>query len=67
MARKKKEGKKLGRPKGSLAKVIKLSGKENEIKLMLEKRVSVSAIERIHEVNRLNVRSFIETRKLRSE
>ncbi len=67
LARKKKEGKKLGRPKGSLAKVTKLTGKEKEIKLMLEKKVSVSAIARILEVNRLTVRNFIETRKLRSK
>jgi putative DNA-invertase from lambdoid prophage Rac len=67
LARKKKEGKKLGRPKGSLAKITKLTGKENEIKLLLEKKVSVSAIARILEVNRLTVRNFIVTRKLRSE
>ena len=47
LARKKSEGKKLGRPKGSLAKVTKLTGRENEIKLLLEKRVSVSAMGRI--------------------
>lgn len=64
LARKKKEGKKLGRPKGSLAKVTKLSGKENEIKVLLEKRVSVSAIGRILGVNRLTVRHFIKTRNL---
>jgi DNA invertase Pin-like site-specific DNA recombinase len=64
LARKKKEGKKLGRPKGSLAKVTKLTGKENEIKLLLEKRVSVSAIARILGVNRLTVRHFIKTRNL---
>lgn len=64
LARKKMEGKKLGRPKGSLAKVTKLTGKENEIKLLLEKKVSVSAIARILEVNRLTVRHFIKTRKL---
>ena len=32
LARKKREGKKLGRPKGSLSKHTKLSGKEEEIK-----------------------------------
>ena len=65
LARKKKEGKKLGRPKGSLAKVVKLTGRENEIKLLLEKRVSVSAIARIFGVNRLTVHNFIKTRKLK--
>ncbi len=34
---KKKEGKRLGEPKASLAKVAKLTGRENEIKLLLEK------------------------------
>jgi DNA invertase Pin-like site-specific DNA recombinase len=66
LARKKKEGKKLGRPKGSFSKVTKLTGKENEIRLLLEKKVAVSAIARILGVNRLTVRSFIETRQLRS-
>jgi len=32
LARKKSEGKKLGRPKGSFSKVTKLTGKEEEIK-----------------------------------
>lgn len=63
LARKKKEGKKLGRPKGSLSKITKLTGKENEIKLLLEKKVSVSAIARILGVNRLTVRHFIKTKK----
>jgi len=64
LARKKKEGKKLGRPKGSLTKITKLTGKENEIKLLLEKKVSVSAIARIFGVNRLTVRHFIKTKNV---
>lgn len=67
LARKKKEGKKLGRPKGSFSKVTKLTGKENEIRLLLEKKVAVSAIARILGVNRLTVRNFIETRQLRPD
>jgi DNA invertase Pin-like site-specific DNA recombinase len=66
LARKKKEGKKLGRPKGSLAKTTKLTGKEDFIREMLEKKISVSAIARILGVHRLTVRNFIETRKLKT-
>jgi DNA-binding CsgD family transcriptional regulator len=43
---------------------VKLSGKEEDIKKLLDKKVAVSAIARILDVNRLTVRSFIETRKL---
>ncbi len=65
LARKKSEGKKLGRPKGSLSKNTKLSGKEEQIQELLDKAVSVSAIARIMGVNRLTVDSFIKSRKLR--
>jgi DNA invertase Pin-like site-specific DNA recombinase len=40
LARKKSEGMKLGRPKGSLSKKTKLSGKEEQIKELLEKDIS---------------------------
>ncbi|MDR3236325.1 MAG: hypothetical protein LBT48_06325 [Prevotellaceae bacterium] len=40
MARKKAEGVILGRPKGSKSKVKKLTGKEAEIKALLDKKVS---------------------------
>jgi putative DNA-invertase from lambdoid prophage Rac len=64
LARKKAEGKRLGRPKGSLNKQVKLSGKEEIIKELLQKKISVCAIARILEVNRLTVDSFIRSRKL---
>lgn len=64
LARKKSEGKKLGRPKGSLSKETKLSGKEEQIRELLSKKVSHSAIARIMGVNRLTVKQFVETRKL---
>lgn len=64
LARKKSEGMRLGRPKGSQNKEVKLSGKEEDIKKLLDKKVAVSAIARILDVNRLTVRNFIETRKL---
>jgi DNA invertase Pin-like site-specific DNA recombinase len=44
LARRKSEGQTLGRPKGSLSKETKLTGKEEEIKDLLRKKVSVSAI-----------------------
>lgn len=65
LARKKAEGKKLGRPKGSLSKKTKLTGKEEIIKDLLKNRVSVCAIGRILNVNRMTVSSFIKSRKLR--
>src|SRR5947208_14612334 len=47
LARKKSEGKRLGRPKGKLSAVTKLSGKEEAIKELLQKNISQSAIARI--------------------
>ena len=64
LARKKSEGMRLGRPKGSQNKEVKLTGKEEDIKKLLDKQVAVSAIARILDVNRLTVRSFINTRKI---
>lgn len=65
LARKKSEGMKLGRPKGSLSKQTKLSGKEDEIKVLLEKEISYSGIGRILGVHRLTVKNFVESRKLK--
>lgn len=67
LARKKAEGKKLGRPFGSLSKKTKLSGKEKIIKEYLKNRVSVSAIGRILNVNRMTMANFIKSRKLREK
>lgn len=64
LARKKSEGTQLGRPKGRLSKVTKLTGKENDILALLRKHVSHSAIARLMEVNRATVRTFILSRKL---
>ncbi len=60
LARKKAEGVILGRPKGSKSKCLKLSGKENEIRQLLEKKVSASAIGRILGVHRLTVSAFLK-------
>jgi len=64
LPRKKSEGMRLGRPKGSHNKEVKLKGKEDDIKKLLDKKVAVAAIARILDVNRLTVRSFIKTRKI---
>ena len=64
LARLKSEGKKLGRPKGSLSKHTKLSGKADIIKELLDKKVSVSAISRILNVHRLTLSSYIKTRNI---
>ena len=60
LARKKAEGVILGRPKGSKSKVKKLTGKELEIKKLLDKKVSKSAIARILGVHRLTVAEFVK-------
>ena len=66
LARKKNEGMKLGRPKGSLSKNTKLSGKEEEIIELLSKDISLSAIGRIFGVHRLTVKQFVKSRNLKS-
>jgi DNA invertase Pin-like site-specific DNA recombinase len=64
LARKKSEGKKLGRPKGRLSAVTKLSGKDDLIREYLEKKIPQTVIARLLNVNRLTVRNYIKTRKL---
>ena len=61
--RKRAEGVVLGRPKGSVSKKRKLSGKEKQIKELLDKKISVSAIGRILGVHRLTVTAFLATQK----
>jgi DNA invertase Pin-like site-specific DNA recombinase len=60
LARKKAEGIILGRPKGSRSKTVKLTGKEEEIKKLLDKKISKSAIGRILGVHRLTVHDFMK-------
>jgi DNA invertase Pin-like site-specific DNA recombinase len=60
LARKRAEGVVLGRPKGSKSKIKKLTGKDTEIKMLLNKRVSKSAIARIFSVHRLTVAGFVK-------
>jgi DNA invertase Pin-like site-specific DNA recombinase len=60
LARKRAEEVILGRPKGSKSKVKKLTGKDAEIKTLLDKKVSKSAIARILGVHRLTVTEFVK-------
>lgn len=64
LARKRAEGVVLGRPKGSKSKRTKLTGKEKEIKDLLDKKVSYSAIGRILGVHRLTVAKFVKENSL---
>ena len=64
LARKRSEGLKLGRPKGSLSKKTKLTGKDEDIKALLEKKVSVAAIARIMNVHRITMKNYISSRNL---
>jgi DNA invertase Pin-like site-specific DNA recombinase len=59
----KAKGKIIGRPKGVLGK-SKLDGKEEEIRMLLAKGVSKSAIAKIMSVSRATIRHFIKTRQL---
>ncbi len=63
---KKAGGTTLGRPKGSLSKTTKLTGKEDAIKELPTKKVAVSSIAKIMGVHRLTVANFIKNRKLKS-
>src|SRR6266436_1435324 len=64
LARKKSEGKRLGRPKGKLSAVTKLSGKDDLIREYLAKKIPQSVIARLLNVHRLTVRNYIRTRRL---
>ena len=63
LARKRMEGVVLGRPKGSKSKIKKLSGREHEIKTLLNNKISKSAMARILGVHRLTVIKFMEDMK----
>ena len=64
LARKKSEGMRLGRPKGRLSSVTKLTGKDDLIREYLQKKLLQTVIARLLNVNRLTVRNYIISRKL---
>jgi len=59
LARKKSEGVILGRPKGRKANYYKLTGKDEFIKEMLDKKISKSAIARLLNVHRITVSNYM--------
>jgi putative DNA-invertase from lambdoid prophage Rac len=63
LQRKKQEGVKLGRPKGVPGK-SKLDGKDNEIKLLLDKKVSISSLAKIHDCSWPTMKNFIDKKIL---
>lgn len=60
LARKKAEGVILGRPKGRKSDNLKLTGKESEIRELIKRKVSYSAIGRIMGAHRFTVTSFVK-------
>lgn len=62
LARKKAEGVVLGRPVGSKSRKVKLSGKEEVIRELLNQKVPKTQIARIFKVDRMTVDSFIRNR-----
>lgn len=65
LARRKAEGVVLGRPKGKKSKQLKLTGKEDEIRKLLDKKISVCGISRILGVHRMTVASYVKQQKIR--
>lgn len=64
LARRRSEGVILGRPIGSKSKITKLTNKEEEIRQLLQKKVSYSAIGRILGVHRFTVSEFVKLKEL---
>ncbi|MCL2186671.1 MAG: master DNA invertase Mpi family serine-type recombinase [Treponema sp.] len=64
LARKRAEGKILGRPSGRKSTFVKLSGFEDDIKELLSRHFTKSAIGRIYGVNRMTVAAFMKDRML---
>jgi len=64
LARKRAEGKKLGRPYGKKSSRVKLSGREQEIKRLLDNQVTKAAIGRLFGVNRMTVDAFMKDKSI---
>ena len=64
LARRRAEGVILGRPKGSKSSQLKLTGREEEIRDLLRKKASYSAIARIIGVHRITVSTFVKVNNL---
>ncbi len=66
LARKRAEGVVLGRPKGRKSSHVKLSGKEETIRVLRQQNVSKCEIARIFGVHRMTVDTFIKENHLES-
>jgi DNA invertase Pin-like site-specific DNA recombinase len=64
LARRRAEGKALGRPFGSKSSYVKLTGCEEEIKMLLDRNFTKTAIGRIFGVNRTTVEAFVRNNRL---
>lgn len=64
LARKRAEGIVLGRPQGRKSSHVKLSGKEETIRVLRQQNVSKSEIARIFGVHRMTVDAFIKNNNL---
>lgn len=64
LARIKSEGKILGRPKGSQNTIKKLTGKEQEVQKLLDKKVSKTRIAKILNVSVRTVYTFLDAQKI---
>lgn len=62
LARKRAEGIVLGRPKGRESSHVKLSGHEETIKMLVQRKTPKTKIAKIFGVNRMTVDSFIRKR-----
>lgn len=60
LAKKREEGVILGRPKGSLNKTVKLSGKEDAIRILISEGHSISKISRLLHCDRSTLTRFIK-------
>lgn len=66
LAKKRADGVILGRPKGKKSSHVKLSGKEETIRVLRQQNVSKCEIARIFGVHRMTVDSFIKQNNLES-
>jgi len=64
LARRRAEGKLLGRPSGSKSSYVKLTGREEDIKMLLGNNFTKTEIGRIFGVNRDTVKAFVKNKIL---
>lgn len=67
LERKKAEGQKLGRPKGSTSDVSKLDGAEIGATIMIMQGISVNQMAKLYGVHRNTVKKFIVAKRLDSQ